>query len=218
MNASMYRWRLALLGVEPARDLLVRLGLEVLEGQVLQLRLDLVQPEPVRQRGEQVLGLGRDPQLLLGRHGRQGPHVVEPVGELDQDHPDVRRHRQHELADVLGPAQRPVLEHAPDLGHAVGDRRDGLAELAPDQVERQVGVLDRVVEQRRRDGHVVHPDVLGRDQRDLQRVARCRARPRPGDRRGGPSTRRGNARRIRPSSTDGRVREQCSRSTRSWRS
>jgi hypothetical protein len=32
----------------------------------------------------------------------QRPHVVQPVRELDEDDPDVVRHRQQHLPDVLG--------------------------------------------------------------------------------------------------------------------
>ena len=76
---------LAALGVEAVGDLAVGLRLEVLQRQVLQLRLDLVEPEPVGERREQLLRFGGDAELLLGRHGAQRPHVVETVGELDQD-------------------------------------------------------------------------------------------------------------------------------------
>ncbi len=33
---------------------------------------------------------------------RERAHVVQPVGELDQDHPDVLGHRQQQLAEILG--------------------------------------------------------------------------------------------------------------------
>ena len=47
-------------------------------------------------------GLARDPELLLRRQRGDRPHVVEPVGELDEDDADVVRHRQEHLPDVLG--------------------------------------------------------------------------------------------------------------------
>ena len=83
-------------------DLVVLAGMERLERQVLELPLDRVDAEPVGDRRVDVERLARFLDLLLLRHRRDRAHVVEPVGELDQDHPDVGRHRDHHLSVVLG--------------------------------------------------------------------------------------------------------------------
>ena len=55
---------------------------------------------------------------------------MQPVGELDQDDPDVLGHRDHHLAVVLGLAVVAALEgDARELGHAVHELGDLLAEL-----------------------------------------------------------------------------------------
>ena len=59
-------------------------------------------PEPLRQRRVDLHRLAGDALLLLDRQGVQRAHVVEPVGELDEDDPDVLGHRQQHLSDVLG--------------------------------------------------------------------------------------------------------------------
>ena len=60
-------------------------------------------------------------------------HVVQPVGELDQDHPDVPGHRHQHLAVVLGLAVVAALEgDAAQLGDAVDQPGDLLAELSLD--------------------------------------------------------------------------------------
>ena len=41
-------------------------------------------------------------RLLFGGLKPQGPHVVQPVGEFDQDHPDVRGHGEDHFPDVIG--------------------------------------------------------------------------------------------------------------------
>jgi hypothetical protein len=41
-------------------------------------------------------------RLLLGRHVADGAHVVQPVGELHEDHPQILGHRHEQLAEVLG--------------------------------------------------------------------------------------------------------------------
>jgi hypothetical protein len=77
-------------------------------------------------------------------------HVVQAIGELDQDHPHVGGHRDHHLAVVL--RLRLVARGEGDPGqlcHAVDDLRDLLAEARAHLLDRSGGVLDRVVQQRR---------------------------------------------------------------------
>ena len=141
------------------------LGVEGGEGQVLELLLDLLHPQPVGEGGVDVEGLLGDASLLLQRHRRDRPHVVQPIGELDDQDPQVAGHRDEHLAHrrrLLGLAR---VELDPfQLGDAVDDRGDLLAEPAFDVGERDLGVLDRVVEQRGGDGDLVESDV-GHDAR-----------------------------------------------------
>ena len=122
---------------DEALDLLVLARVQRREGEVLELPLDRVDAEPVRQRRvdlERLLGLL---DLLLLRHRVERAHVVQAVGELDQDDPDVRGHRDHHLAVVLGLRLVARLERdAGELGHAVDQARDLLAERLADLVER----------------------------------------------------------------------------------
>jgi hypothetical protein len=139
---------LALL-VDQALDLLVLARVQRGEREVLELPLDRVDTETVRERRvdlERLLGLL---DLLLLRHRAERAHVVEAVGELDQDDPDVRGHRDHHLAVVLGLRLVARLERdAGELGHAVDQAGDLFAEDVVDLVEACRGVLDRVVQER----------------------------------------------------------------------
>src|SRR5450759_3896191 len=82
-------------------DVVVGLGLEVSKGEILQLPLDLPDPQPVSQGGVDVERLARDLAPLQIRQRVERPHVVETVRELDEDDPKVLGHRDHHLADVL---------------------------------------------------------------------------------------------------------------------
>ena len=106
----------------------------------------------MRQRGEDVERLlGLLDLLLLGERVERA-HVVEPVGQLDQDHPDVGGHRDHHLAVVLGLLLVAALERdAGELGHAVDELGDVVAEVLAHVLERCARVLDGVVQQRRAD-------------------------------------------------------------------
>ena len=46
--------------------------------------------------------LARDAHPLVVRHGVHRAHVVQPVGQLDEDDAHVARHRQQHLAERLG--------------------------------------------------------------------------------------------------------------------
>ena len=139
----------ALLGHQ-ALDLVVLARVQRLEGEVLELPLDRVDAEPVGDRGVDVERLPRLLDLLLLRHRADRAHVVQPVGELDQDHPDVGGHRHDHLAVVLGLRLVAGLEGQPgELGDAVDQPGDLLPERRRHLLQRSAGVLDGVVQQRR---------------------------------------------------------------------
>ncbi len=138
----------ALLVDEPL-DLRVLARVQRREREVLELPLDRVDAEAVRDRGVDVEGLLRLLDLLLLRHRADGAHVVQAVGQLDQDDPDVRGHRDHHLAVVL--RLRLVARgerQAGELRDAVDERRDLLAERRLHVLQRRRRVLHGVVEQR----------------------------------------------------------------------
>ena len=98
-------------------------------------------------------------------------HVVQPVGELDQQDADVVRHGEQELAQILGGALVFALRlDLGELGDAVDQPGDVLAEQFLDLLGRRQRVLDRVVEDRGDDRLVVEMEV-GEDAGDLDRMA-----------------------------------------------
>ncbi len=132
-------------------QLAVLLGLEVLEGEVLELPLDLPHAQPMRQRRVDLHRLARDALLLLRRQVLERLHVVEPVGELDDHDPHVLGHGHEHLPDVLGLLllHRPGAPELGQLRHAVHEAGDVPAEALLDLGDGVVGVLGNVVEQRR---------------------------------------------------------------------
>ena len=130
-------------------DLGVLARVQRLEREVLELPLHLVDAEPVRERRVDLERLLRLLHLLLLAEVLDRAHVVQPVGELDQDHADVLGHRDDHLPVVLGLGLLARLElDARQLRDAVDELRDLVAELVANVVERRVGVLDDVVQQR----------------------------------------------------------------------
>ena len=155
-------------GGDQPDDLGVLLRVQDREGQVLQLPLDRGHPEPVRERGEHLEGLARLLLLLLRRQEAHRAHVVQPVGQLDDQHARVAGHRDDHLADGLGLRRVAQLDLV-QLGDAVDEVRDLLAEVGAQLLEGVVGVLHRVVQQGRDQRGGVHAQ-LGEDRRDGERV------------------------------------------------
>ncbi len=90
---------------------------------------------------------------------------MKSIGQLDEEHPEIFGHCDHHLPDRcrLGMLPTAVLQSV-ELGDSVDEICDLLAELGNDLLQGHHRVLDRVVEQRRRQGGFVHA-VVGQDQR-----------------------------------------------------
>ncbi len=161
---------LVALGLDLLRQRAIVVGLEELEREVLQLGLDSGHAEAVRQRRIDLAGLPRDPPPTLFGEVLEGAHVVEPVRQLHHDHAHVLRDRQQELAIVLRLfLRRRAKPEARDLGEPVDDVTHLVPEELADLIERHLGVLGHVVQQRRRDGHRVEL-LVHQDPRHLDRV------------------------------------------------
>ena len=143
-------------------------GIELLEGEIFELRLEGLQADALRKRRVYLHRLLGDPlPLLLVRHVMERAHVVQPVGELNEENADVFRQREQELAQVLGLMRLIGLQLQPaQLGHAVNEPRGLLAEQRADLLDCGARVLHGVVEQRGRDRRAVELE-LGQDAGDL---------------------------------------------------
>ena len=81
-------------------------------------------PEPVGQRGVDLERLLGSLHLLLLAECRDRAHVVGAVGELDQHHPQILRHRHDHLAIVLDLGLLAAGEADPgELGDTVHQER-----------------------------------------------------------------------------------------------
>ena len=119
------------------------------EAEVLELEADGVHAQAIGDRHVDVERLARDAAALGRGHHRQRAHVVQAVGELDQDDAQVAHHRHHHLAEVLGLRLVGVLElHLGELADPVDQFRDLLTELRGQLLLGDPGVLDDVVQPR----------------------------------------------------------------------
>ena len=140
------------------------------EAEVLQFGLDQVHAQPLGDRRVDVQGFAGDAPPRLGRLCAERAHVVQAIGELDQDDPQVARHRQQHLAEALRRRFLAVGEvQLVQLGDAIDQLGHGFAELLGDVAARQRGVLDGVVQDRRDQGLDIQP-LLGQHLRHRHRM------------------------------------------------
>ncbi len=150
--------------IQPRLDGVVRLRLQLREGTVLQFRLHRIHADARGERRIDVHGFVGDAQAALRLfHEMQGAHVVQPVRQLDEQHAYVAAHRQHQLAEILRLLGAVGLQlQASQLGDAIDQAGDRIAEaqLYVGQLDRRV--LDRVVQQGGADAGHIQP-VAGKD-------------------------------------------------------
>ena len=77
-------------------------GMQMAEGQILQLAEGLVQTEAMGDGYVNFQRFRRDAAPLGARHVGQRAHVVRAVGQLDQNDAHVARHRQEHFSERLG--------------------------------------------------------------------------------------------------------------------
>ncbi len=117
-----------------------------------------------------IHGLAGDGLLALRFQMLEGAHVVQAVGQLDEDDAHVGHHGQQHLAHVLGLAVFAVGElDLVDLGDAFDDVRHLVAESGVDFLAGCGRVFDRIVEQAGGDGRGVELH-LGQDFRHFEGV------------------------------------------------
>ena len=70
--------------------------------QILQLTVDVVQTQTVRNRRINLKGLLRNAAAFVRAHGLHGGQIVQTVGQLNQDDAHIVRHGEQHFAKTLG--------------------------------------------------------------------------------------------------------------------
>ncbi len=147
------------------------LWVENRETAILHLVLDLLDAEPVSQRCVDLECLPTDTFLLLRRQRVDGPEVVQPVGQLDEQHTDVLGHGDDHLPNGGCLCFFPGSEaDAIQFGDTVDHPGDFWTEGCFDLLESDIGIFDGVVQESRCQGVCIQ-SVVGQDLRYGQRMA-----------------------------------------------
>ena len=146
----------------------------MLEGKIFQFAAHFAHAEAVRDGRVDFERFARDPFAPLRAQTAQRAHVVQPVGQFDDDDADIVHHRQQHLAiafrlAVFGGEEIDLAE----FGDAVDAARDFIAEVLLDVGGGDGGVFHNVVQQAGLDADDVHAHV-GEDLRHGERMAHVR--------------------------------------------
>ena len=141
------------------------------EGEIFQFAADFAHAEAVGDGRVDFQRLARDALAALGAEIAERPHVVQAVGQLDDDDADIVHHREQHLAiafrlAILGGEEIDLAQ----FGDAIDAARDFIAKVLLDVGAGDGGVFDDVVQQSGLDADDVHPHA-GEDPRHGERMA-----------------------------------------------
>ena len=88
--------------IQPLHHHLMRFGIEGAKRKVFEFFPHLLHAHAAGQRCIDVECFLGDPAARGGRHEFQRAHIVQAVGEFDQENADIVRYREQQLAQVLG--------------------------------------------------------------------------------------------------------------------
>ena len=153
---------------------------DIAEAEVFEFAANLAHPEAVGDGRVDVERFAGNFLLPLGRQMLERAHVMQAIGQLDEDDANVVHHGEHHFAQVFGLLlfSGGEIDFA-DLGDALDDVRDLLAKFLANVDDRDRGVFDRVVEQSGGDGDRIHLH-FGEHERDFERMHEVRLARRRG--------------------------------------
>ena len=131
----------------------IDIRLQILQAQILQLVFHPSNAQATCQRRINFKRLLGYLFLLDLVKMLQRPHVMQAVGQLDENDPDVVRHREHHLSEVFGLFFLIVPEvDLADLRHTVHQMHNVLAKLMLQFIGRGERIFERVMQQPGGDG------------------------------------------------------------------
>ena len=125
----------------------------ILEAEILELHLNLVQSETIGDGSIDIERLASNLVLLVGSQVLERTHIVQAVGNLNEDDADILRHGKEQLLEVLGLRRSLITEDTTrDLSESINDLRHLRAKEVRDILDGILGILDHIVQQCRTDG------------------------------------------------------------------
>jgi hypothetical protein len=102
-------------------------------------------------------------KAFLFRQGIQSTHIVQTVGQLDDDHPDIFGQGDEHLAKILRLQGGVLVEYPRYFGESIDDDGYPLAKIPADEVQRHIGVFNHIVQQSCSNGGGPEANLKGND-------------------------------------------------------
>ena len=144
------------------------------ERQILQFVAHALHAHAPGERRIDVERLLGDPRVLLRRHEMQSAHIVQTVGEFDEQNAHIVGDGEQQLAKILrlhgafGDEIKPF-----ELGQAFDEPADVGPEKLVDFLAGRIRIFDRVMQNSRDNGRVIELEV-GQDGGDFERMREIR--------------------------------------------
>ena len=142
-------------------DHIESIGFQIHQSQVIKFGFQFGHTQALGDGGIDLHGLPGFFDLLLPLHVLKCPHIMQPVCQLDDDHPQVLGHGQEHLPQVLG-LHLHLVRHVPDLcqlGNPVHQLRYLFAKLVFKLLQRDVRILHHIMKDPGADGVAIHVHV-----------------------------------------------------------
>ena len=160
--------------VQSLLDGLMRFRHQMPKGEALEFLAQALHAHAAGERRIDVERLLSDARALLLRDEMQRAHIVQAVGELDEQHAHVFGDGEQQFAEILAlPRLLGDEIELFDLGQALDEFADLFAKQPVDLLARGVGVFERIVQNGRDDRRVVELQI-GEDRGDFERVGEIR--------------------------------------------
>ena len=130
------------------------------ETQILKLQPDIVHPQPLGNGSVDFEGFAGNAAALVRLQHAQGAHVVQAVGQLYQNDPDILGHGQSHFLEVFRLLLGAGLKfNTGQLGHTIHQLRHGGAELIGEGFLGDGGIFNHIVQHGRHQALMVHVHV-----------------------------------------------------------
>ena len=130
------------------------------EAEILQFLAQVIHAQPTGDGRVDFQGFAGDAAARFRAHGAEGAHVVQAVGQLDHDDPQIPGHRQEHLAEIFRLGFPLGIElNLGQLADAVHQFSDFRPEARAELILVVMRVLDDIMQQGGLQGFLVEADV-----------------------------------------------------------
>lgn len=126
----------------------------------MQFTAELVHAQPISDGAVDIQCFFGDTTALFGVERADRAHIVEPISQFDDDHPNIPGHCQRHFLKVFGLCLGSCFEaDVRELTDTVNQFSDSFTKLGLQRIFGDPGVFDDIMQHRRHQTLVIHPHI-----------------------------------------------------------